>query len=59
MVPAPFHFRHIREFLEQSPSVRTAFVAGRMVERQRHESAWTKFKAQWKKLKKRGKKAWG
>lgn len=53
--------RHIRQFLEQSTSVRAAFVAGRMVERQRHrrESARTRFRAQWKKLEKRGKKAWG
>ena len=53
--------QHIREFLEQSTSVRAAFVAGRMVERQRHrrESARIKFRAQWKKLDKRGKKAWG
>jgi CHAD domain-containing protein len=53
--------RHIREFTEQSTSVRAAFVAGRMVERQRQrrESARSTFKAQWKKLKKRGEKAWG
>jgi CHAD domain-containing protein len=53
--------QHIRELLEQSTSVRAAFVAGRMVERQRHrrESARIKFRAQWKKLDKRGKKAWG
>jgi Uncharacterized conserved protein len=53
--------QHIREFLEQSTSVRAAFVAGRMVERQRHrrESARIQFRAQWKKLDKRGKKAWG
>ncbi|MDQ6734075.1 MAG: CYTH and CHAD domain-containing protein [Nitrospirota bacterium] len=52
--------QHIREFLEQSTSVRAAFVAGRMVERLRHrrESARKKFKVQWKKLDKRGKKAW-
>ena len=53
--------RHIREFLEQSTSVRAAFVAGRMVERQRHrrESARLRLRAQWEKLEKRGKKAWG
>jgi len=53
--------QHIREFLEQSTSVRAAFVAGRMVERQRHrrESARINLRAQWKKLEKRGKKTWG
>lgn len=53
--------QHIRKFTEQSTSVRAAFVAGRMVERQRQrrESARSRFKAQWKKLKKRGEKAWG
>ena len=53
--------QHIREFLDQATSVRAAFVAGRMVERQRHrrESARVQFRAQWKKLDKRGKKAWG
>jgi len=52
--------QHIREFLDQSSSVRAAFVAGRMVRRQRHrrESARIQFRAQWKKLDKRGKKAW-
>ena len=52
--------RHIREFLQQSTSVRAAFVAGRMVERQRHrrESARLKLRTEWKKLEKRGKKAW-
>ena len=50
-----------RQFTEQSRSVRTAFVAGRMVERQRQrrDSARSAFKSQWKKLKKRGQKAWG
>lgn len=53
--------RHIRAFTEQSTSVRAAFVAGRMVERQhqRRDFARSTFKAQWKKLKKRGKDAWG
>ncbi|MBA2252523.1 MAG: CYTH and CHAD domain-containing protein [Nitrospirales bacterium] len=53
--------QHIRKFSEQSTSVRAAFVAGRMVERQhqRRESARITFRAQWKKLDKRGKKAWG
>jgi len=53
--------KHIRQFTEQSTSVRTAFVAGRMVERQRQrrDSARSAFKSQWKKLKKRGQKAWG
>ena len=56
---AVFAEKHIREFSEQSTSVRAAFVAGRMVERQRQrrESARATFRAQWKKLKKRG-KAW-
>jgi CHAD domain-containing protein len=53
--------QHIREFLDQSTSVRAAFVAGRMVERQRQrrELARAQFRLQWKKLDKRGKKAWG
>lgn len=53
--------QHIREFTAQSASVRAAFVAGRMVERQRQrrESARSAFRAQWKKLKKRGERAWG
>ena len=52
---------HIREFLDQSTSVRAAFVAGRMVERQRQrrELARATFRIQWKKLDKRGRKAWG
>jgi CHAD domain-containing protein len=57
---AVFAENHIREFLEHSTSVRAAFVAGRMVERQRQrrESARAMFKSQWRKLKKRGEKAW-
>ena len=52
--------KHIREFSGQSTSVRAAFVAGRMVERlrQRRDVARTKIDSQWKKLQKRGKKAW-
>src|SRR5438034_664283 len=52
--------KHIREFLAQSPSVRAAFVAGRMVERlrQRCDVARTRIDSQWKKLEKQGKKAW-
>ncbi len=51
---------HIREFLDQSPSVRAAFVAGRMVERlgQRRDVAQTRSESEWRKLQKRGKKAW-
>lgn len=53
--------QHIREFLDQSTSVRAAFVAGRMVERQRQrrELARSTFRLQWKKVDKRGRKAWG
>lgn len=53
--------RHIREFLDQSTSVRAAFVAGRMVERQRQrrELARSMFRLQWKKVDKRGRKVWG
>jgi CHAD domain-containing protein len=52
---------YIREFLDQSTSVRAAFVAGRMVERQRQrrELARAKFRVQWKRLNKQGRKAWG
>jgi CHAD domain-containing protein len=52
--------KHIREFSDQSPSGRAAFVAGRMVERlrQRREEARTRMQSQWKKLQKRGEKAW-
>jgi CHAD domain-containing protein len=52
--------KHIREFSDQSPSVRAAFVAGRMVERLHHRrrEAQTSMESQWKKLQKRGKKAW-
>jgi CHAD domain-containing protein len=58
---AVFAEKHIRAFSEQSTSVRAAFVAGRMVERQRQrrESARATFRAQWKNLKKQGRKAWG
>jgi CHAD domain-containing protein len=53
--------KRIRDFLVQSKSVRAAFVAGRMVERlrQRRDVARTRIESQWKKLQKRGMKAWG
>jgi CHAD domain-containing protein len=52
---------HVRAFLKQSTSVRAAFVAGRMVERQRErrERARKKMRTLWKGLLKRGEKAWG
>jgi CHAD domain-containing protein len=52
--------KHIREFSDQSPSVRAAFVSGRMVERlrQQRDIARTRMQLEWKKLQKRGKKAW-
>ena len=51
---------HVREFLKQSTSVRAAFVAGRMVERQRErrERARKNMQTLWKGLLKRGEKAW-
>ena len=51
---------HIRAFLKQSTSVRAAFVAGRMVERQRErrEQARKKMRALWKGLLKRGESVW-
>ena len=52
---------HIRAFLKQSTSVRAAFVAGRMVERQRQrrEKARKKMPQLLRGLLKRGKKSWG
>jgi CHAD domain-containing protein len=51
---------HVRTFLKHSTNVRAAFVAGRMVERQRErrEEARKNMHALWKKLLKRGEKAW-
>ncbi len=52
---------HIREFLKHSTSTRAAFVAGRMVERQRRrrEKARKKMDRLLRSLIKRGDKAWG
>ena len=52
---------YVRAFLKHSTSVRAAFVAGRMVERQRErrERARKKMRALWKGLLKRGERAWG
>ena len=52
---------HVRTFLKQSTNVRTAFVAGRMVERQRErrDRARKKMPMLWKGLLKQGEKAWG
>jgi CHAD domain-containing protein len=52
---------HIRAFLKQSTSARAAFVAGRMVERQRQrrERAREKMHRLLSGLLKRGEKAWG
>jgi CHAD domain-containing protein len=52
---------HIREFLKQATSARAAFVAGRMVERQRQrrERAREKMPRLLRGLLKRGEKAWG
>lgn len=52
---------YVRAFLEQSTSVRAAFVAGRMVERQRErrEQARKKMRTLWKELLKRGTQVWG
>jgi CHAD domain-containing protein len=51
---------HVRAFLKHSTNVRAAFVAGRMVERQRErrEEARNNMPTLWKKLLKRGEKAW-
>ena len=52
---------HIRAFLKHSTSTRAAFVAGRMVERQRQrrEKARNKMQRLFRGLVKRGEKAWG
>jgi CHAD domain-containing protein len=52
---------HVRAFLKQSTSVRAAFVAGRMVERQRErrDRARKNMRTLWKGLLKRGERAWG
>ena len=52
---------YVRAFLKHSTSVRAAFVAGRMVERQRERSerARKKMRTLWKGLMKRGERAWG
>ena len=52
---------HIRTFLKQSTSARAAFVAGRMVERQRQRRERTGENMQrlLRRLLKRGEKAWG
>jgi CHAD domain-containing protein len=51
---------HVRAFVSRTKGVRAAFVAGRMVERQRRrrEEARTALVSQWGKLKRRGKKVW-
>ena len=53
--------RHVRQFLKYSTSVRAGFVAGRMVERQQQRRKLVRqgIKPLFKKLLKRGKKAWG
>ena len=52
---------HVRAFLKLSTSMRAAFVAGRMVERQRErrEQARKKMRTLWKGLLNRGESAWG
>ena len=52
---------HVRAFLKQSTNVRAAFVAGRMVERQRErrERARKNTRTLWKGVLKRGEQAWG
>lgn len=52
---------YVRAFLKQSTDVRTAFVAGRMVERQRErrDRAGKNMRRLWKGLLKQGEKAWG
>ena len=53
--------RHVRQFLKYSTNVRAGFLAGRMVERQRHrrDTVRKEMKPLFKKLLKRGEKAWG
>jgi CHAD domain-containing protein len=52
---------HVRAFIKHSASVRAAFVAGRMVERQRERraKATKEMRTLWEELLKRGEKAWG
>ncbi len=52
---------YVRAFLKQSASVRAAFVAGRMVERQRERrtQASNEMRTLWEGLLKRGENAWG
>ena len=52
---------YVRTFLKQSTSTRAAFVAGRMVERQRQrrEKARQQMRRLLRALLKRGEKAWG
>jgi CHAD domain-containing protein len=52
---------HVRQFLKYSTSVRSGFVAGRMVERQRQRRKDVRkdMKSLFKTLLKRGKKVWG
>lgn len=52
---------HIRAFLKHTTSTRAAFVAGRMVERQRrrHEKARKKMPRLLRRLLRRGEQAWG
>lgn len=51
---------YVRALVARTKGVRMAFVAGRMVERQRQrrEDARDALAPQWKKLKRRGKRAW-
>ncbi|MET0514610.1 MAG: CYTH and CHAD domain-containing protein [Nitrospiraceae bacterium] len=53
--------QRIRALFAESTGRRAAFTAGRMVERQRQQriQARAAFRSNWKKLNKRGKKAWG
>ena len=53
--------QRIRALFAQSKGRRAAFTAGRMVERQRQQrvQARAAFRSKWRKLNKRGKKAWG
>lgn len=53
--------RHVRQFLKCSTSVHAGFLAGRMVERQRHRRNLVRqeMKPRFKTLVKQGKKVWG
>jgi CHAD domain-containing protein len=53
--------RHVRDLVAKIPGERTAFVGGLLVARarQQREEARDGFRTAWRKLKKRGKKAWG